>query len=53
MLSYGETTLNQLPPNESYSIILRLNDYFRPLKGLVTAVLEHGFVKIELCRKGN
>jgi hypothetical protein len=50
-LSNGETTLNQLPPNESYSIIIRLNDYFRPLRGIVTAVLEHGFVKIELVSK--
>jgi hypothetical protein len=48
MLSYGETKLNQLPPNEAYSIVLRLNDYFRPLRGIVAAVLEHGYPKIQL-----
>jgi hypothetical protein len=51
MLSYGETKLNQLPPNEPYSIIVKLNDYFRPLMGIVTAVSEHGHVKIQLADK--
>jgi hypothetical protein len=51
MLSNGQTTLNSLTPNEPYSIIVRLNDYFRPLRGIVTAVSEHGFVKIELVAK--
>jgi hypothetical protein len=51
MISDGETKLNQLPANESYSIILNLNDYFRPLRGIVTAVMEHGRVKIQLATK--
>jgi hypothetical protein len=51
MLSDGEIGLNRLPPNEPYSIIVRLNDYFRPLKGIVTAVSEQGHVKIELIGK--
>jgi hypothetical protein len=47
-LSYGETKLNQLPPGAPWSIILNLTEYFRPLRGIVTAVLERGSVKIEL-----
>src|SRR5258707_871394 len=52
-ISYGETKLNQLPPGAPWSIVLNLTEYFRPLRGIVTAVLERGTVKIELAsRKG-
>jgi hypothetical protein len=50
-LSYGETKLNQLPPGAPWSIILNLTEYFRSLRGKVTAVLERGTVKIELVEK--
>jgi hypothetical protein len=47
-ISYGETRLNQLPPGAPWSIVLNLTEYFRPLRGIVTAVNERGTVKIEL-----
>jgi hypothetical protein len=48
MISYGETKLNQLSSGAPWSIILNLTEYFRPLRGIVNAVLERGTVKIEL-----
>jgi hypothetical protein len=50
-ISYGETRLNQLPPGAPWTIILNLTEYFRPLRGVVSAVLERGMVKIELVGK--
>jgi hypothetical protein len=50
-LSYGETKLNQLPPGAPWTIILNLTEYFRPLRGIVNAVLERGTVKIWLTEK--
>jgi hypothetical protein len=48
-VSYGETKLNQLPPSAPWSIVLNLAEYFRPLRGIVTAVQDgRGFVKVEM-----
>jgi hypothetical protein len=47
-ISEGKTTLNQLPPSAPWSIVLNLAEYFRPLRGIVSAVEDHGFVKVEL-----
>src|SRR5207247_5726795 len=47
-ISYGETKLNQLPPGAPWTIILNLTEYFRPLRGIVTAVSDRGTVKFEL-----
>jgi hypothetical protein len=52
-LSRGKTTLDQMTgaPGAPWSIVLNLVQYFKPLRGTVSAVLEHGYIKIELCRK--
>jgi hypothetical protein len=49
-VSGGKTTLNQLvgAPNVPWSIVLNLTYYFKPLRGIVSAVLEHGTPKIDL-----
>ena len=52
-ISYGETKLTQLPPGAPWTIILNLTEYFRPLRGVVNAVLEGGPVKIWLTKKEN
>jgi hypothetical protein len=50
-LAYEEMRLGALTPNEPYSIIWRLNDYFRPLRGIVSVVDERGTPKIDLIAK--
>jgi hypothetical protein len=50
-LAYNDTKLGALAPNEPYSIIIKLNDYFRPLQGKVTAVWEHGGANIDLAAR--
>jgi hypothetical protein len=49
-LSYGKTRLNQLSP-VWWTIILNLTEYFKPLRGIVTAIKERGTIKIELVKK--
>ena len=53
VLANGDFTLDKLigASEAPWSIILNLVQYFKPLRGTVSAVSEHGFVKIELSKK--
>jgi hypothetical protein len=49
-LPNGNTTVDQIVgmPDVPWSIILNLTHYFKPLRGIVSAVVEHGTPKIDL-----